>query len=47
MREIASCIAQVLANHDSEENLASVRARVKVLTDKFPLYSWKSATVGV
>ena len=46
MREVASCIAQVLANHSSEENLAAVRARVKKLTDRFPLYSWKNATVG-
>jgi glycine hydroxymethyltransferase len=47
MREVASCIAQVLGNHTSEENLASVRNRVKVLTDKFPLYSWKSTSVTV
>lgn len=47
MREVASCIAQVLENHASEENLASVRQRVKTLTDKYPLYSWKSAAVNV
>jgi glycine hydroxymethyltransferase len=46
MREVASCIAQVLAGASSEENLASVRRRVKVLTDKFPLYSWKTAGVS-
>ena len=46
MREVASCIAQVLADHSSEENLAAVRGRVKKLTDKFPLYRWKSETVG-
>ena len=47
MREVASCIAQVLGNHTSEDNLASVRTRVKALTDKFPLYSWKTTSVGV
>ncbi len=32
---------------DAPENLAAVRARVKVLTDKFPLYAWKlSAAVA-
>lgn len=46
MKEVASCIAQVLGNHGSEENLAAVRARVKKLTDRFPLYSWKSETVS-
>jgi glycine hydroxymethyltransferase len=46
MGEVASCIAQVLADHASEANLAAVRARVKKLTDKFPLYRWKSETVG-
>ncbi len=46
MKEVASCIAQVLGNHASEENLAAVRGRVKTLTQKFPLYSWKSTTVG-
>jgi glycine hydroxymethyltransferase len=47
MQEVASCIAQVLADHTSEQNLEAVRARVKKLTDKFPLYSWKHETVGV
>jgi glycine hydroxymethyltransferase len=46
MQEVASCIAQVLSDHSSEDNLAAVRTRVKVLTQKFPLYSWKSTTVG-
>ena len=46
MREVASCISQVLADHSSEENLAAVRGRVKELTDKFPLYRWKSETVS-
>ena len=45
MREVAACIAQVLGNPSSQENLASVRRRVKALTEKFPLYSWKSNSV--
>ena len=46
MTEVASCIAQVLRETTSEDNLAAVRRRVKVLTDRFPLYSWKLHTVG-
>jgi glycine hydroxymethyltransferase len=46
MKEVASCIGQVLGDYASEENLAAVRGRVKALTQKFPLYSWKSTTVG-
>jgi glycine hydroxymethyltransferase len=47
MREVASCIAQVLSDHASEDNLGAVRSRMKALTDRFPLYSWKTETVGV
>ena len=46
MEEVARCIAQVLRDPSSEENLAAVRRRVKALTDKFPLYSWKFTPVG-
>jgi glycine hydroxymethyltransferase len=46
MREVGSCIAQVLGDHANQDNLAAVRQRVKQLTDRFPLYSWKGATVG-
>ena len=46
MREVGSCIAQVLGDHANEDNLAAVRQRVKQLTDRFPLYGWKGATVG-
>jgi glycine hydroxymethyltransferase len=46
MAEVASCIAQVLREPASQENLAAVQRRVKALTDKFPLYSWKFSTVG-
>jgi glycine hydroxymethyltransferase len=45
MREVASCIAQVLDAPVSDENVAAVRRRVKALTDRFPLYSWKFAAV--
>ena len=41
MREIAALIAQVLADPESQDNLAAVRRRVNVLTERFPLYSWK------
>ncbi|HET8550231.1 MAG TPA: serine hydroxymethyltransferase [Bryobacteraceae bacterium] len=41
MREIAGLIAQVLANPESQDNLAAVRRRVGILADRFPLYSWK------
>ncbi len=41
MREVASCIAAVLSDVTSESNLAEVRARVEVLTSRFPLYAWK------
>jgi glycine/serine hydroxymethyltransferase len=45
MSEVASCMAQVLRDPGNEETLAAVRKRVSVLTSKFPLYSWKQATV--
>jgi glycine hydroxymethyltransferase len=41
MQEVASCIADILRNIDSEETIANVRARVEALTDRFPLYSWR------
>jgi glycine hydroxymethyltransferase len=47
MKEVASCIAQVLRNATSEETLAQVRRRVKALTDKYPLYRWRAAREGV
>jgi glycine hydroxymethyltransferase len=43
MVEVASCIAQVLRDTASEDNLAAVRRRVQALTDRFPLYPWKLA----
>jgi glycine hydroxymethyltransferase len=47
MREIASLIAQVLASPESEDNLAAVRRRVNVLTERYPLYSWKLSAATV
>lgn len=41
MLEVAALIAEVLSHLDSEETRAAVRRRVQVLTDGFPLYSWK------
>jgi glycine hydroxymethyltransferase len=46
MREVASCISQVLRDLNSEETLAGVRRRVKALTDAHPLYRWKAAPAG-
>ncbi len=47
MREVASCIAQVLSAPADAGNLETVRGRVGVLTAKYPLYSWKTAAAGV
>ncbi|MCS6953319.1 MAG: serine hydroxymethyltransferase [Bryobacterales bacterium] len=46
MREVASMIADVLANLGSEAVLAAVRQRVAVLTERFPLYPWKLQPVA-
>jgi glycine hydroxymethyltransferase len=45
MKEVASCIADVLRDVNSEETIASVRARVETLTNRFPLYSWRRTAV--
>ena len=45
MREVAEMIATVLADHTSADTIATVRKRVKALTDRFPLYDWKLAPV--
>jgi glycine hydroxymethyltransferase len=47
MTEVGSCIAQVLRDPSSDANIAEVRARVKVLTDRYPLYNWKITAVTV
>ncbi len=41
MREVASLIAEVLSNLNSQESIAAVSARVAFLTERFPLYGWK------
>jgi glycine hydroxymethyltransferase len=46
MREVGSLIAEVLNNISSEEIRAGVRRRVAALTQKFPLYAWKSQAVA-
>jgi glycine hydroxymethyltransferase len=46
MREVAGLIAQVLDDISSESVLADVRRKVGVLTERFPLYSWKLSAVA-
>ena len=41
MREVASCISEVLKEVNSESGIADVRNRVEALTSRFPLYEWK------
>jgi glycine hydroxymethyltransferase len=43
MREVAGLIAEVLDNISSADTFASVRRRVTVLAERFPLYGWKLA----
>ncbi len=45
MREVGRLIAEVLRDVASEHVRAAVRRKVEVLTEKFPLYSWKLSTV--
>jgi glycine hydroxymethyltransferase len=47
MREVAGMIARVLENIASPTVAAEVREQVRSLTDRFPLYAWKSATVAM
>ncbi|BDC48978.1 serine hydroxymethyltransferase [Bryobacterales bacterium F-183] len=46
MREVGSIIAQVIAGREDDAAIASARSRVKALTAKYPLYSWKMAKAG-
>jgi glycine hydroxymethyltransferase len=46
MKEVGRLIALVLDGVKSEQALIEARRGVKVLTEKFPLYSWKQQTVG-
>jgi glycine hydroxymethyltransferase len=43
MREVAALIAEALAHIGSDETAALVRQRVAALTERFPLYAWKSS----
>lgn len=45
MREVGMLIAEVLHHAGSEDAIAAVRRRVQILTEKFPLYSWKLEAV--
>lgn len=45
MREVAGLIADVLRDIASEETLAAVRRKVGALTERFPLYAWKTDSV--
>ncbi len=45
MREVATLIAEVLNHIQSDDAIASVRRRVQVLTERFPLYHWKLDTI--
>ena len=45
MREVGRLIAEVLRDVSSEQVRAAVRRKVEVLTEQFPLYSWKLDTV--
>ncbi len=41
MREVASVIAEVVHNINSQDVAEKVRGRVEVLTSRFPLYPWR------
>jgi glycine hydroxymethyltransferase len=45
MAEVALLIAEVLNHLGSQETYTAVRARVKALTGRFPLYAWKLSPV--
>jgi glycine hydroxymethyltransferase len=47
MREVASLIAGVLLDLNSEETRAGVRRRVASLAERYPLYGWKLARASV
>jgi glycine hydroxymethyltransferase len=46
MREVAHLIARVLNEMGSAETLTAVRRGVATLTERFPLYRWKTLTVS-
>lgn len=43
MREVGACIATALREKDDPATVEAVRRRVSVLTERFPLYSWRMA----
>ena len=45
MREVASAIAEVVRNINSEDAIQRVRRRVEALTARFPLYPWRRTPV--
>ena len=45
MREVASVIAEVVRNINSEDAIQRVRRRVEALTARFPLYPWRRTPV--
>ena len=47
MREVGRLIASVLNDVKSDQVRAEARKRVSVLTEKFPLYSWKQQAAAV
>jgi glycine hydroxymethyltransferase len=47
MREVASVIAEVLRDTQNVAVIEAVRKRVGILTERFPLYSWKQEAVHV
>jgi glycine hydroxymethyltransferase len=47
MQETGLLISEVLQNINSQETIASVRHRVELLTERFPLYGWKLARAVV
>lgn len=47
MREVACLISQMLHDVKSEETIAKTRRKVKELTGRFPLYSWKREASAV
>ena len=46
MRQVASLMAEVLQNVQSQETVLSVRRRVLELAERFPLYGWKLSRVS-
>jgi glycine/serine hydroxymethyltransferase len=41
MTEVGKLIAEVVSNLGSQSTIQEARRRVKLLTDRHPLYDWK------